>query len=341
MTSGIEAPGSAVDLLIRGGRIVDGTGGPWYRGDLAINHGRIVAMGPSLRLAASDVLAAGDLLVSPGFIDLHAHADLGLLVDGAWPSAIAQGVTTILIGQDGLGLAPLDDATRALRRQLRGINGDPDLVDWSWRTFDEYLQRLDAASLGPNVASMVSHGTVRMNVMGESMGTPDPTQLGEMRSLVADAMRAGAFGLSAGLTYPPATFASDAELVELCRTIGPYGGFYQPHHRNYGDRAILEFAASIDIGRLAGVPVHLTHAHLSFPVNVDRAPELLELVDSARRAGIDVTLDSYPYLAGSTYLAAFLPSWSAVGGTETVLARLADTSTRARIGAEMDDGCDG
>lgn len=335
----MSASGS-VDLVIRRGSIIDGSGRPAVRGDVAIDRDRIVALGPDLAVEARSTVDADGLAVAPGFIDMHAHADLGILVDGRWRSALDQGVTTLVIGQDGLGLAPINDRAAALRRELRGINGDPDGVAWTWRSFADYLARMEGG-LGPNVAAMVPHGTVRLVVMGEDDRAPTADELAEMRSITARAMWEGAFGLSAGLTYAPAMFADDAELIALCREIAPFGGFYQPHHRNYGEWAIREFGASIEIGRQAGVPVHLTHAHLSFPFNEGRAAELLAMVDRARGAGHDVTLDSYPYLAGSTYMGAFLPSWAQVGGSASVVDRLRDPDVRARIGEEMMRGSDG
>lgn len=329
------------DLVIRSSRIIDGTGAPSFAGGIAISDGRIAAIGPSVDLRADDELDARDLVVTPGFIDMHVHADLRILVDSSWRSSLDQGVTTIVIGQDGLGLAPLNDVAMAVRRQLRGINGDPDVTPWSWRTVAEYLARIESEPLGPNVATMVSHGTIRLVAMGEATRPPSPSELAHMQALVRQGMEDGGFGLSAGLTYAPASFATNEELVALCMVAGRYGGFYQPHHRNYGAGAIREYAASIEIGRQAGVPVHLTHAHLSFSVNANRAPELLAQVDAARLAGLDVTMDSYPYLAGSTYLAAFLPSWAQVDGTAAVVSRLHSPETRARIAAEMDAGSDG
>jgi N-acyl-D-amino-acid deacylase len=331
---------STVDILIRHGLVIDGSGRPGAAGDVAITGDRIVAIAPYLNVEARTVVEADGLAVTPGFIDMHAHADLGLLADGRWRSALDQGVTTLVIGQDGLGLAPLNDRAAAFRRELRGINGDPDTVAWTWRSFAEYLARM-TGRIGPNVAAMVPHGTVRLMVMGEDDRAPTADELAAMRAITAQAMREGAFGLSAGLTYAPAMFADDGELVALCRELVSFGGFYQPHHRNYGHGAMREFAASMEIGRAAGVPVHLTHAHLSFPTNEGRARELLAAVDIACDTGVDVTLDSYPYLAGSTYLAAFLPSWAQVGGPGAVVERVADNDIRARIGEDMVRGSDG
>ena len=330
-----------VDLVLRGGLIVDGTGSGAVAGDAAIAAGRIVAAGAGVHAHAREVIDVGGLVVAPGFIDLHVHADLAILADRGWGCEVAQGVTSIVVGQDGLGLAPLNRLARANRRELRGINGDPAVTDWRWSGLGGYLDRVGAGGTGPNVAAMASHGTIRLVAIGDEQRAPSEAALSTMRRLAVQSMKSGAFGLSAGLTYAPASFADDDELVALCEAIRPFGGFYQPHHRNYGAGALREYATSIDIGRRAGVPVHLTHAHLSFPVNRGRARELLDLVDASIAAGLDVTLDSYPYLAGSTYLAAFLPSWAQAGGPAAILARLRSAEVCRRIEAEMEAGCDG
>lgn len=321
--------------------MIDGTGTPPRLGDVAIANGRIAAVGRFDRHNAADFLDARGHVVAPGFIDLHLHADLQVVSDGHLPSATAQGVTTVVVGQDGLGLAPLSPVGRRLRRQLVGLNGDPDRVRWAWRSFGGYLRAVSKTALGPNVGVLASHGTIRIAVIGEEDSQPTPLQLRLMRRLAATAMHQGAIGLSAGLTYAPAVFADDEELVALCEAIRPYGGFYSPHHRNYGEGAIKQFKASIDIGRRARVPVHLTHAHLSFPANRGRARELIQIVDEAIGQGMDVTLDSYPYLAGSTYIGALLPSWAQIGGDYAIARRIADDGTRERIRVEMETGCDG
>jgi N-acyl-D-amino-acid deacylase len=247
-----------------------------------------------------------------------------------------------VLGQDGLGLAPVDRRTAAvLRQQLRGWNGDPPGIEWDWSSLAEYLDRFDG-KVAPNVATLVGHGTVRILVVGLDDRAPTDAELRRMQETVAQAMADGAVGLSAGLTYTPAAYASDDELVALCEAVRPFGGYYQPHHRNYGKHALEAYAASIAIGRRAGVPVHLTHAHLGYPVNRGRAGELLALVDRARTEGVDVTLDTYPYLAGNTYLHAYLPKWAHAGGSGALLARLRDPDQRARLRSELEEvGSDG
>jgi N-acyl-D-amino-acid deacylase len=327
---------TVLDVLIRHGQLIDGTGNPWVRADVGIADGRVAGVGVLSDEPARRTIDASGLYVCPGFVDMHAHSDVQLLAHPEWQVKLAQGVTLEVIGQDGLGVAPLtDEIVAPLRKQLKAWNGDPPEIDWSWRTMAEYLARFDG-HVSPNVACLVGHGTVRMQVMGMDDRGPTDDELREMQAVVGHAMFDGAVGLSAGLTYAPAVFSNDDELVELCKPVHERGGHYQPHHRNYGAGALAAYAASIDIGRRANVPVHLTHAHMSTPANRGRGPELLALVNESRAGGVDVTLDSYPYLAGNTYLHASLPSWVHAGGNTAILDRLRDHDTRRRIEAEMD-----
>ena len=329
------------DVLIRGGTVIDGTGAAGERADVAVVGDRIASVGHaeerSEEIRAGRVIDATGHVVCPGFVDMHTHSDLQILANPDHLAKVAQGITLEVLGQDGLSYAPVDDATLSrLRAQLRGWNDDPDGFDWNWRTVGEYLDRLDAG-ISANAAYLVPHGTVRMLVIGEEDRPATDPELERMRSLVADGMEAGAVGLSSGLTYTPGMYASDGELVELCRVAASYGGYYSPHHRNYGAYAIEAYGACFDIAREAGIRLHLTHAHLGFAANRDRAPELLAMVDEATADGLEVTLDSYPYLAGATYLHALLPAWVQEGGTKAALARLRDTDLRERIRAEIED----
>lgn len=327
---------SELDLVIRGGRVVDGSGSPWFRADVGLRGDRIVAVGRELG-AAKRVLEIDDLVIAPGFVDMHTHSDVQILATPAHDPKVRQGVTMEVLGQDGLSLAPVDDRVlELLRSMLAAWNDEPAGFDWSWRTTAEYLDRLDQG-VAVNAAYLAPHGTIRMVVMGEDDRAPTGDELTEMKSHVAKAMAEGAVGLSAGLTYAPALYATDDELVELCSVMRGTGGYYAPHHRNYGLHAIKAYADSIEIGRRAGVPVHLTHAHLGFACNKGRGPELLELVDDARAEGIDVTLDTYPYTAGSTYLSAYLPSWLHAGGPQALIERLRDESLRERIRVELEE----
>ncbi|WP_405723904.1 D-aminoacylase [Streptomyces sp. NBC_01537] len=332
-----------MDLVLRGARVVDGTGGPSYTADVGIRDGRIAEIGRVT--TGRRVLDAAGLALAPGFIDMHAHSDLALLTDPAHEAKAAQGVTLEVIGQDGLSYAPVDDRTLAeVRRQITGWNGDPPGLDYDWRTVGEYLDRLDRG-IAVNAAYLVPQGTVRMLALGWEDRPATPAELARMKQLVAEGLADGAVGMSSGLTYTPGMYASDAELTELCRVVARYGGYYCPHHRSYGKDALQAYAEMLTVTREAGCALHLAHATMNFDENKGRAPELIALLDRALAAGADITLDTYPYLPGSTTLAALLPGWATEGGPEATLARLRDDATAARIRHVMEvegsDGCHG
>ncbi|MAG34901.1 MAG: N-acyl-D-amino-acid deacylase [Dehalococcoidia bacterium] len=331
------------DVVIAGGQVIDGAGNPWVHADLALSGGRIGAVGEGLRHEpAHRRIDAAGLIVCPGFVDMHTHSDIQLLGTPTHEAKVMQGVTLEVLGQDGLGVAPLsDECIELVRSQLQAINGDPPNVHWDWRRFGEYLDAFDG-KVATNVASYVGHGTVRMNVMGMEQRPPTEGELTAMQTIIDQAMRDGAVGLSTGLTYPPGMFASDDEIVTLCSAIRRYGGVYCTHHRSYGAGALQAYQDSIEIGRQAEVPVHLAHAQLSFPVNKGRGRALLGLVDQARRDGVDVTMDTYPYAAASTFLRAIFPAWAHAGGEAALLGRLRDSATRQRLRHEIEvEGTDG
>jgi N-acyl-D-amino-acid deacylase len=332
-----------LDVLIRGGRVIDGAGNPWYAADVGIAGDRIAAVGRLRGEAAARTIDADGLFVCPGFVDMHTHSDLQLLANPPHEAKVHQGVTLEVVGHDGLSYAPVtDEVLHQLRGQLSGWNDDPPGFDWSWRTVAGYLDRLDADGIAVNACTLAPHGTIRMCAMGYDDRAPTDDELAHMKQLLADALEDGAVGLSSGLTYTPGMYADDDELVALLEVVREHGGFYAPHHRNYGRRALEAYGDCIEIARRSGVPVHLTHAHLGFEVNRGRAPELLAMIDAARADGIEVTLDTYPYLAGSTYLHAFLPSWVHVGGPGATIERLRDLDLRERLRVEIEDeGCDG
>jgi N-acyl-D-amino-acid deacylase len=330
-----------VDAILRGGEVVDGTGAPRRRADVEVAGGRIARVVES---GAASVLPEVDVagrVVAPGFIDLHSHSDLAVLADSRHVAKLEQGVTLEVVGQDGLGYAPVDDAAMAqMRARLAGWNGDPDL-DFGWRGVGDYLDRVDRGA-ALNVAVLVPHGTVRWQVLGDDPRPAGPAELDRMRAIVDAGLAEGAFGLSAGLSYVPGSFASDDELVEVLRPVHERGAFYAPHHRNYGTLAIESYRACLDIARRAGVALHLAHAHLNFPVNRGRAPELLALIDAALDEGLDVTLDAYPYLASATSLVSLLPHEAGEQGPDGIRRRLADPveGERLRIAVE-ETGSDG
>jgi N-acyl-D-amino-acid deacylase len=354
--------GASAPLLVRGARLVDGTGAPARRGDALVVDGRVAALGDGLAReapASARVLDAGGLVLCPGFVDLHAHSDLAVLTDPAHPSRALQGVTTEVLGQDGLSYAPLaesaaedDDAVvdraaevlAALDVQLAGWNGRvPDgLV--TWRDVGGYLDRVDDGT-AVNACYLVPQGTVRRVVVGAEDRPATPGEVERMRALVRAGLAQGAVGMSSGLTYAPGMYASARELVALCEEVAAAGGYWAPHTRSYGAGALDAYAEALEVGRRSGAAVHLTHATMNFPVNRGRAGELLALVEAAAAAGQDVTLDSYPYLPGSTTLAALLPGWAADGGPDALLERLGSDEVLARLRHDLEvagsDGCHG
>ncbi|WP_458245427.1 N-acyl-D-amino-acid deacylase family protein [Streptomyces sp. MAI_2237] len=339
------------ELVIRDADVVDGSGDPSYRADVVIDGGRIVSIVKEAAAAgcqrpeARRELDAEGLVLSPGFIDMHAHSDLALLRDPDHSAKAAQGVTLEVLGQDGLSYAPVDDRTLAeVRRTITGWNGSGDDIDFDWRSVGEYLDRLDRG-IAVNAAYLIPQGTVRMLAVGWEDREATPRELDRMRQLVAEGMEQGAVGMSSGLTYTPGMYAKDAELTELCRVVASYDGYYCPHHRSYGAGALEAYAEMVDLTREAGCSLHLAHATMNFGVNESRAPELLALLDDALASGADITLDTYPYTPGCTTLAAMLPSWANEGGPEAVLKRLADDDTAERVRHHMEavgsDGCHG
>lgn len=332
--------------LIRGAAVVDGTETERYRADVLVDGPRIASIdGAGPAPAADRVLDADGLVLTPGFIDMHAHSDLAVLLDPAHQAKLTQGVTTELLGQDGLSYAPVDDAALAmLRRKIAGWNTDPGPELFSWRSVGEYLDRLDAGIPG-NAAYLVPHGVVRALVVGWDDVPATEADIAVMQDIVRTGMAQGAVGLSAGLTYTPGMYADNAELLALLTTVGELGGFFAPHHRSYGKGALDAYAEMIDLATRARCPLHLSHATMNFAPNKGRAGELLSMLDAAIDAGADISLDTYPYLPGATTLSAVLPSWSQSGGQEETLRRLRDPGALRRIREDLEvngsDGCHG
>lgn len=334
-------------LLIRGADVIDGTGSPRIRKDVLIEDGKICAVVDSESDAGADriVDAPRGHVLSPGFIDMHAHSDLRLLTDPGHFPKISQGITTEVIGQDGIAYAPIDDATLAIiRRQIAGWNGNPSDLDFSWRSVAEYLTRLDQG-ITPNAAYLVPQGTLRYLAVGGDQRTATSSEIARMQDLLAQGLSEGAVGMSSGLTYTPGMYADTSELRALCEVVADFGGFYAPHTRSYGAGALDAYQEMLDLARDTGCALHLTHATMNFGVNRGRAGEFLDKVDSAIADGCDVTLDTYPYLPGATTLSALLPSWAMSGGPDQALARMDDPEMRRRIAQDVDvngsDGCHG
>jgi len=329
------------DLLFRNGRVVDGTGSPWRRADVAVRGDRIAAVAPNLPPSARTVLDAAGRVVAPGFIDMHSHHDLFHMARPACEPKILQGVTTELVGQDGCGPAPVRPDFAAQRREnLAPLDGDPDL-DWNWPTFAAYLDALARRPGATNVAALVTHGAVRSVVMEHEPRPATPGEIAAMRPLVAEAMEAGARGLSTGLIYNPCRYAETAELAALYAETAARGGILVAHVRNEADglpAALEEMAA---IHEATGVPLHISHLKLIGRPNWHLADAVLGFFEGSRAAGIDVTFDQYPYTAGSTLLSVLLPPWAREGGVEPTLARLRDAAARDRMRRDIGNGIPG
>jgi len=335
-------------VLFSGVSVVDGTGEPAYVADVEVISHRIHRVSrrssqTAPTSASEGPIATTNLTLAPGFVDMHAHSDLALLADPRQEAKLSQGVTTQVIGQDGIGYAPVDDdALTLVRRQISGWNGDLADDAYTWRDTAGYLAALEAAALGTNAAFLVPHGNLRLLTVGAANQPAAAAQLHRMRGLLADGLAAGAVGMSSGLTYTPGMYASTAELEALCAVVAEHGGYWAPHTRGYGRGALAAFAECIDIGLRTGCAVHLTHATMNFAANRGRAAELLDLVDAGLASGVDLTLDTYPYLPGSTTLAALLPSWAHDGGPDATLALLGDAEARERLRDALEvSGSDG
>lgn len=318
------------DIVIRNGRIIDGTGSPWYAGDVGIRAGRIAAIGRLDGAAARQTVDAAGMVVAPGFIDMLGQSEMSILIEPSLPSKIFQGITTEITGEGG-SAAPLDDSIIAADRadyDRYGITPD-------WRTLGEYFARLERQGIGINLASYVGATQVRRMVLGDSNRTPTDGELERMKALVRDAMRDGAVGVSTALQYPPAPYASTEELIALAAEAAKLGGVYASHMRSEGDRIDAALDETFRIGREAGIPVEIWHLKVAGKRNWGRMPHVVARIDSARRAGIDVAADTYAYPAWFNSMSAFVPPWAHDGGTASLLQRLRDPATRRRIRRDM------
>ncbi len=318
------------DLLIRNGLIVDGSGAPRYRGDVAVSAGRIAALiRPGAVVTAQRELDASDCLVAPGFVDMHSHADLGLPILPTADSLVHQGITTVVTGNCGETPAPLLPETR--QEVITSMASDDAPLPWSWSSFGSYLDHLRQIGISLNMVPLVGQGTIRNGVMGYTSAAPSAPQMERMRAEVVRAMSEGAIGLSTGLIYPPGSYATTEELIDLTRPVGERGGYYFSHIRGEGHTLLEAVAEAIRIGRETGAAVEIGHFKAAGEVNWPKAVQALGLIDSARAEGLDVTMDMYPYLAGSSSLVSMLPEWAQEGGQAATLARLGDPVVRTKM----------
>ena len=318
------------DLVITNGHIVDGTGSPWYSGDLGIRDGKIAAIGNLAASPRKRTIDTGGKVVAPGFIDMLGQSELTILVDPRLPSKIYQGITTEITGEGG-SAAPLNDAI--IQTDRSGY--DHYKITPDWRTFRQYFARLEKQGMGINLASYVGATQVRRMVLGDDDKQPTPAQLEQMKALVREAMQDGTVGVSTALEYAPAPYAKTDELIALATEAGKFGGIYSTHMRNESDSVLDAIDEALRIGREAHVPVEIWHIKVAGKNNWGRMPEVVAKINTARNAGADVTADTYAYTAWFNDFSAFIPPWAHDGGTAKLVERLKDPAARQRIRKDM------
>jgi N-acyl-D-amino-acid deacylase len=322
------------DLVLSNGRIIDGCGNPWYWGDLGVRRRRIAAIAPAGTLHAEKVVPVDGRFVAPGFIDVHTHSDLSILVNRRAESMVRQGVTTNVVGNCGMAAAPVVDERLPEIRHFWEEIADAPGVTWRWRTFGQYLRALQRGGLGINVAALAGHSALRIAVMGYAEREPAPAELARMKELLTEALEAGAFGMSTGLVYPPGCFARTDEIVALCQVVARYRGLYSSHIRGERETILEAVAEAIEIGRQAGVPVQISHNAPKYGAPCDASANL-RLVEEARARGQDVTVDNDVHTDLGPALVGALPQRiHDLSGAE-ISALLQDVAARQRIRAEI------
>lgn len=328
------------DLVIRGAWVIDGTGNPFFLRDVGIKDGRVARIGQGL--GGDRVIEAAGLILCPGFVDIHNHVDHGILAFPDAESHVMQGVTTSVVGNCGLSMAPVEPARKDLARRYLGPFLRKEVeYGWKWKTLADFFDKVEAGGLALNLAPLVGHGTIRIAVKGFDEGKPTPDEMERMKALLAESLEEGAFGLSSGLIYPPGSYAFPEELVELCGVLREHGGFYATHMRNEGGALLESVREALAVGEANGIPVQVSHHKAVGRANWGKVKESLALMESARKRGVEVNCDVYPYEAGMTTLTALLPPFGLEGGVERMLERLADPGERERLREGIEQGIPG
>ncbi len=330
-SAGADEP--AYDLVLRHGQIVDGSGNPWFHGDVAIRGDRLVAVGRVPEGKARREIDARGLIVAPGFIDMHSHSDYLLLEDGHAQSTIRQGVTTEVLGE-GASVAPYQDALPPRRFVVAG-------KPQQWTTLGGYFDTLERAGTSVNVASYVGLDNVWQCVMGKSFERPTTEQRQRMQALVEESMKEGAFGLSSMLAMPPGSLATTDDIVALCQPVARHGGLYSSHIRNEGTNVFEAIKEAIAIGERAGIPVDIIHIKIADRKYWGRMNEIVALIEEARKRGVNVQSNVYPYTRGHNNLASIIPPWAHEGGQAKMLERLKDSKLHPRLKKDIRDGIPG
>ncbi|GAC1645675.1 MAG: amidohydrolase family protein [Chloroflexota bacterium] len=326
----------SIDVLIRGATIVDGSGNPWFRGDVALAAQRVLDVAPPGHLppdSASEVIEAAGLVACPGFIDIQSHSIVPLMIDGRCVSKITQGVTTEIMGE---GWTPAPSGGR-IEDPFADTSTRLDTVEWQarlreWHRFGHWLETMEQRGVSPNIGSFLGGGTLREYARGMDMGPSTAHDREIMHRVMEEAMQDGAFGVSYALIYPPDTYAATDEIVDVCKVVSRYGGLYITHMRSESDRLFEGLDEALDIGRRADLPVEIYHLKAAGQGNWDKIPAVIETINEARAGGLDVTADMYPYVGSGTGLSSLLPTWIAAGGA--FYKNLRDPEIRSRVRAE-------
>ena len=328
--------------IFKNGKIIDGTGRPGFFADLLVDEGRIVGIGSYDAGPNEQVFDATGKIVCPGFIDTHTHSDLAAIVNPALSAKIRQGITTELLGQDGVALAPLPEAfIPAWRKNIAGLDGDTDKIDWKFKNTEGYLKLLEEHHPATNLAYLVPHGNVRMEAMGLGGRKASRDEVAAMCTILDRELKAGAYGLSTGLIYMPCAFADTYEMTELCKVTKKYDGLFVVHQRSEADDIIASTQELIDIASESGVWLHISHMKVCGKKNWGLIEKMLGMLEKAQQDGVRISFDQYPYVAGSTMLGVILPPWVHAGGTDKLLERLTSPELRLKMIEDIKTGIPG
>ncbi|MHA1533064.1 MAG: N-acyl-D-amino-acid deacylase family protein [Candidatus Heimdallarchaeota archaeon] len=328
------------DVVIKNGRVIDGTGNPWFKADIGITKGKITKIGSIEPSEKTKVIDATGLIVSPGFIDIHSHSDYSIPFDPMVISTIHQGITTLVVGMCGASLAPVNPEKQELFDKEFSMAAPPGLeYNVTWTSYSEYLDEMEKIGCSSNVAYFLGFGMIRLAAMGYEDRKPTKEEMQKMKDYIQDAMEAGAFGISTGLIYTPQAYAETDEVLELTKEVAKYNGLYFSHIRNEGNLVIDAIQEVIDIVEKSGCRGgQIAHHKVSGKANWGRSKETLKLIEETNQRGINITCDQYPYNRGATSLMTLLPPWSHEGGPEKLVERLKDSKEKEKIKKDLYDG---